>query len=157
VTKATTSGDMDAGDQPTTTQVDAHGRTVAVWNADNVPNLTAANWQTTTPASITFKLDGFGRMRETDLKGQTQFITATYDSLGHQTSLNDPDKGNCSYISSALGQKNTESGYSYNLDTGKSGKTGAQVEPAHVDVNRPNPKPKDLPPKKKLPINGDEN
>ncbi len=32
-------------------------------------------------------------MRTTTLKGQTQTITATYDALGRQTQLADPDKG----------------------------------------------------------------
>lgn len=53
----------------------------------------------------------------------------------------DPVSGSSSY-------KNTESGYSYNLDTGKSGKTGEQMEAPHVDVNRPNPKPQNVEPKK---------
>ena len=57
----------------------------------------------------------------------------------------DPVSGSTSY-------KNTQSGYSYNVDTGKSGKTGQKVEPSHVDVNYPNPKPRNVPPKKKLPI-----
>ena len=56
----------------------------------------------------------------------------------------DPVSGSKSY-------QNTESGYSYNVDTGKSGKTGAKVEPSHIDVNYPKPKPKNIP-KKKLPI-----
>jgi hypothetical protein len=55
-----------------------------------------------------------------------------------------PESGSKSY-------KNTESGYSYNVDTGKN-KTGQKVEPAHIDVNYPNPKPKNVPNKKKLPI-----
>gem|GEM_PF-3424063 len=57
----------------------------------------------------------------------------------------DPVSGSRSY-------KNTESGYSYNLDQGVSGKTGLQVEKPHVDVNYPNPKPVNVPPKKKLDI-----
>lgn len=56
-----------------------------------------------------------------------------------------PKSGSKSY-------KNKESGYSYNVDTGKSAKTGEQVEPPHVDVNYPNPKPSNVPKKKKLPI-----
>ncbi|WPO92695.1 DUF6443 domain-containing protein [Chryseobacterium sp. HR92] len=60
----------------------------------------------------------------------------------------DPKSGSISY-------KNNKSGYSYNVDTGKSGKTGKKVEPAHIDVNYPNPKPKNMPPKKKLPTKED--
>ncbi|WP_306597670.1 MULTISPECIES: RHS repeat domain-containing protein [unclassified Chryseobacterium] len=60
----------------------------------------------------------------------------------------DPKSGSISY-------KNKKSGYSYNVDTGKSGKTGKKVEPAHIDVNYPNPKPKNMPPKKKLPTKED--
>lgn len=56
-------------------------------------------------------------------------------------------------VSGSKAYKNTKSGYSYNVDTGKSGRTGAQREPAHVDVNYPNPKPRNVPSKKKLPIN----
>ncbi|HEV7332740.1 MAG TPA: DUF6443 domain-containing protein [Flavisolibacter sp.] len=55
-------------------------------------------------------------------------------------------------VSGSKAYQNTKSKYSYNVDTGKSGKTGGKVEPAHVDVNYPNPKPKNVPPKKKLPI-----
>lgn len=57
----------------------------------------------------------------------------------------DPVSGSTSY-------KNTQSGYSYNVDTGKSGRTGGKVEPSHIDVNYPNPKPKNVPNKEKLPI-----
>jgi len=58
---------------------------------------------------------------------------------------NDPVSGSSSY-------KNKQSGYSYNVDTGKSGKTGKKVENAHVDVNYPNPKPKNAPKKRKFEI-----
>lgn len=54
---------------------------------------------------------------------------------------------------SAPGNKayqNTKSKYSYNLDPGSIGKIGRKEAP-HVDVNYPNPKPKNVPPKKKLP------
>lgn len=57
----------------------------------------------------------------------------------------DPVSGSRSY-------KNTESGYSYNVDTGVSGKTGEKVENAHVDVNYPNPKPNNVDPKRKFEI-----
>jgi RHS repeat-associated protein len=46
--------------------------------------------------------------------------------------------------------QNTKSKYSYNLDPGSVGKKGRKESP-HVDVNYPNPKPKNVPPKKKLP------
>jgi RHS repeat-associated protein len=97
-------GGADPAAQTNATLVDAKGRTVKVWNADNVPTFTDTLGSTTTPASIEFKLDGFGRMRETVLKDQTAHITATYDALGRQATLNDPDKGNWSYTNNALGQ-----------------------------------------------------
>lgn len=91
--------------QVNTTLVDPKGRTVKVWNADNVPALTSAVSDIASPSpSIAFTIDGFGRMRETTLKGQTQTITADYDALGRQTALNDPDKGNWTYVNNALGQ-----------------------------------------------------
>jgi len=34
-------------------------------------------------------------------------ITATYDALGRQLTLNDPDKGNWAYVNSALGSANS--------------------------------------------------
>jgi RHS repeat-associated protein len=55
----------------------------------------------------------------------------------------DPISGSKSYV-------NPKSKYSYNVDTGLSGKTGAKVEPPHVDVNYPNPKPKNVEPKRKF-------
>ncbi|KAA9355366.1 hypothetical protein F0P93_10500 [Larkinella humicola] len=55
----------------------------------------------------------------------------------------DPVSGSKSYV-------NPKSKYSYNVDTGLSGKTGAKVEPPHVDVNYPNPKPKNVEPKRKF-------
>ncbi len=99
------------GDQTNTTLVDAKGRTVAVWNANNPAVLTAVPGSngascTAVPntASVWFELDGFGRMSTTRLKGQTPAVTATYDALGHQTRLNDPDKGDWHYTNNALGQ-----------------------------------------------------
>lgn len=94
-TKVTVSGFGGNGlSQTNKTLVDAKGRTVSVWNADN----------TSTTPSLSFGLDGFGRMRTTTLKGQTQSISATYDALGRQLTLNDPDKGLWSYVNNALGQ-----------------------------------------------------
>jgi RHS repeat-associated protein len=62
-----------------------------------------------------------------------------------EVKYSDPVSGSTSY-------KNTESGYSYNVDTGVSGKTGEKVENAHVDVNYPNPKPNNVNPKRKFEI-----
>lgn len=94
--------------QTNSTLVDAKGRTIKVWNADNPPTLSnipgsdiAAS--STTTASIEYVLDGFGRMRKTKLKDQSQEITADYDGFGRQTSLNDPDKGLWTYKNNALG------------------------------------------------------
>ena len=91
--------------QTTTTLADAHGRTIAVWNPDNVPTGTIdpVTGPTTTP-SVSYQLDGFGRMRKTTLLGQTQTVTATYDGLGNQTALSDPDKGSWTYLNNAFGQ-----------------------------------------------------
>ena len=102
-------GGVDPAPQTNTTFVDAKGRTIKVWNADIAPVLTliASNTPaatTSTTASIEYVLDGFGRMKETILNGQTQKITAKYDALGRQTELNDPDKGKWEYINNALGQ-----------------------------------------------------
>ena len=47
--------------------------------------------------------------------------------------------------------QNTKSKYSYNVDPGATGKKGRK-EKSHVDVNYPNPKPKNVPKKKKLDI-----
>ena len=96
-------GGVDPAAQVNATVVDAKGRTVKVWNADNVPSFSDTLGTTTTAPSIAFDLDGFGRMRTTTLKGQTQTITATYDALGRQLTLDDPDKGAWSYVNSALG------------------------------------------------------
>ena len=99
-------GGADPAAQTNTTVVNAKGQTIKVWNADNVPTFsdTKGTAATYVIPSIEFTLDGFGRMRKTTLKGQTQTITADYDDLGHQTSLNDPDKGPWSYVNNALGQ-----------------------------------------------------
>lgn len=96
-------GGVDPAPQINATVVDAKGRTIEVWNADNVPTFTDTLGTTSTTPSLAFDLDGFGRMRTTTLRGQTQTITATYDALGHQLTLNDPDKGAWSYVNSALG------------------------------------------------------
>jgi RHS repeat-associated protein len=56
-----------------------------------------------------------------------------------------PVSGSKSYI-------NKKSGYSYNVDTGINGKTGVKREGSHVDVNYPNPKPNNVPDKRKFDI-----
>jgi YD repeat-containing protein len=100
----------DRNPQINTTLVDPKGATVAVWNDNNQPSLSpisgsdAAYTASVSTASVAFTLDGFGRMRVTTLNGQSQTITADYDALGHQTELNDPDKGHWYYANSALGQ-----------------------------------------------------
>jgi hypothetical protein len=53
-------------------------------------------------------------------------------------------------VSASRAYKNLKSGYSYNLDTGISGKTGNRIEAPHVDVNYPNPKPSNVEPKRKF-------
>ncbi|NHM05702.1 type IV secretion protein Rhs [Flavobacterium sp. CYK-4] len=61
-------------------------------------------------------------------------------------------KGKLEAKPSAPGNKayqNKKSKYSYNVDPGKVGKKGRKEAP-HVDVNYPNPKPKNVPNKKKL-------
>ena len=115
-------GGIDPAAQVNSTLVDAKGRTVDVWNDDNRPSLTmilgsdvAAT--SSTPASIAFALDGFGRMRSTTLLGQSQTITAMYDALGHQTQLADPDKGTWNYTNNALGQVVTQTDAKGNLTT----------------------------------------
>jgi YD repeat-containing protein len=96
-------GGTDPAPQTNTTVVDAKGRTVKVWNADNVPAFSDTKGTSATEPSIAFGLDGFGRMRSTTLRGQSQVITASYDGFGRQTSLCDPDKGNWTYVNSSLG------------------------------------------------------
>ncbi len=107
-TDAPNLGGVDPAAQVNTTLVDAKGRTVKVWNANNVPSFSDNRGTTGTAPSIVFTLDGFGRMRVTSLKDQTQTITANYDLLGHQTQLADPDKGTWNYTNSALGHVLTQ-------------------------------------------------
>lgn len=97
--------DYDPAAQATTTLVDAKGRTMKVWNANNDPGTISNTTGGANTASVEFRLDGFGRMRETILNGDTAHkITASYDALGRQETLSDPDKGTWSYINNALGQ-----------------------------------------------------
>lgn len=95
-------GGVDPDAQATTTLVDAKGRTVAVWNANNSPGTLSATTGGSTTPSIAFDLDGFGRMVATHLKGGVD-ISASYDPYGRQTALNDPDKGDWKYENSPLG------------------------------------------------------
>ncbi len=117
----TTQVTIDAPDrapQTNTTYVDAKGRTIKVWNADNVPTLpTTLSAAPSATASIEYVLDGFGRMRTTRLKDQTQLITATYDALGRQTQLADPDKGTWNYVNNALGQVTSQTDAKGNATT----------------------------------------
>jgi RHS repeat-associated protein len=96
----------DRAAQANTTYVDAKGRTIKVWNADNTPSSLNPSTGSSTTASIEYVLDGFGRMRRTILQGDDTAehrIEASYDALGRQLTLNDPDKGNWSYVNNALG------------------------------------------------------
>ena len=97
-------GGADPAAQTNTTYVDAKGRTIKVWNADNPAASLNPKTGSATTASIEYKLDGFGRMRQTILKDQSQIIKATYDGLGRQLTLDDPDKGLWTYVNNALGQ-----------------------------------------------------
>lgn len=96
-------GGVNPAAQANATLVDYKGRTVKVWNADNIPTSFDPITGSMQVASVEYVLDGFGRMRATKLRDQAQQITATYDAHGRQTSLNDPDKGNWTYVNNALG------------------------------------------------------
>jgi RHS repeat-associated protein len=51
---------------------------------------------------------------------------------------------------------NNKSGYSYNVDKGGTyGRGGKKVEAPHIDVNYPNPKPKNVPGKRKFDVKQD--
>jgi len=94
-------GGVDPAAQTTSTEVDAKGRTIKVWNPDPSTGLASST------ASLEFKLDGFGRMRTTIPEGVTNSakqIHAKYDALGRQVELADPDKGTWTYKNNALGQ-----------------------------------------------------
>jgi RHS repeat-associated protein len=96
----------DRAAQANTTYVDAKGRTIKVWNADNTPSSLDPSTGSSTTASIEYVLDGFGRMRRTILQGDDTAehrIEASYDALGRQRTLNDPDKGAWEYLNNALG------------------------------------------------------
>lgn len=110
-------GGVDPAPQINTTLVDARGATIKVWNPDNVPGTLSIDGTGMTDPSITYELDGFGRMRATILKGQSEEITATYDVLGRQLTLDDPDKGNWSYVNNALGQVKKQTDAKNNVTT----------------------------------------
>ena len=98
-------GGVNPAPQTNSSVVDAKGRTIAVWNADNVPTFVDTVGTTGRESSIAFSLDGFGRMRKTTLRGQSSLpIEAKYDALGRQIELNDPDKGRWLYLNDALGR-----------------------------------------------------
>ena len=101
-------GTADPLPQVNATVVDVKGRTVKVWNPeydnDPGPSFSDMKGNADRVASITFTLDGFGRMKETALKGQTATIKVEYDELGRQTKLDDPDKGVWTYVNNAFGQ-----------------------------------------------------
>lgn len=115
-TKVVASG-VGWGTQTNSVLVDAKGRTVSVWNANNEPTFSDNLGSTGTTASICYALDGFGRMVTTTLLGQTQAITASYDAFGHETQLADPDKGTWNYVSNVLGQVLTQTDAKLNQTT----------------------------------------
>ncbi len=98
----------DRSAQTQTTLINPKGETIKVWNANNMPSDSQiSETAVSTNPSIEFILDGFGRMRQTrTLQEGSNYltITATYDHLGKQTSLNDPNKGHWTYIYDALGR-----------------------------------------------------
>jgi hypothetical protein len=95
---------------------------------------------------ITKKADNLGNPFKGKSLEQVQEGFEKQVELGKlELKYEDPVSGSRSY-------KNNESGYSYNVDTGISGKTGEKVENAHVDVNYPNPKPINVDPKRKFKI-----
>lgn len=113
---------VDPVPQKQTTLVNVRGETVKVWNADNVPTLSETGSGTSQTASLEFVLDGFGRMRETKAwqgGSSTLSTTATYDPLGSQVTLDDPDKGLWQYIYDGLGRlrKQTDANNSVTTNT----------------------------------------
>ncbi|GAB5560521.1 MAG: hypothetical protein SynsKO_21680 [Synoicihabitans sp.] len=85
--------------QKTKTEVNTRGETIKIWNPD------PASGEPSSTLSLEFILDGFGRMRETLLEGNSDYkVTATYNDRGHQTHLNDPDKGAWDYQHDELGR-----------------------------------------------------
>jgi RHS repeat-associated protein len=129
------------GTQTNSTLVDAKGRTVAVWNADNQPVLTVISGSdvasTADPgtASVAYALDGFGRMRKTTLKGQNQAVIANYDALGRQIELNDPDKGDWIYVNSSLGQVLKQTDANQNVTTSKFDQLGRPLVRTTAEAN----------------------
>ncbi len=122
LTQVTVTDETTSKVQKTTTQTNAKGETVAVWNADNHENNEVTSLDdeyggfdlysatpTATP-SVVYDLDAAGRMRQTRLRGNADAldddlsVLVTYDPLGNQTLLKDPDKGEWKYRYDALGQ-----------------------------------------------------
>ncbi len=128
---------IDREEQTNVTLVDAKGRTVKVWNADNAPATNSLDTSTgsSQAASIEYKLDGFGRMRETILKDQTQRIFATYDALGRQTTLDDPDKGQWHYTNNALGQVVSQTDAKGNVTTSTFDRLGRPLTRTTTEAN----------------------
>lgn len=96
---------IDRNLQVTSTLVNARGETVAVWDSGNTTTVYAQPGNGT--PSLKFILDGLGRVCTTsEWQGGSNYVDvlATYDALGHQTRLVDPDKGTWNYVYNALGQ-----------------------------------------------------
>jgi YD repeat-containing protein len=109
------SGNVPGGEQVTTSLVSVKGETIKVWNADNEPPSLDVKGENMVRPSIEFILDGFGRMTETKTwqgqpgdrpVGWPEYISifASYDALGNQKQLIDPDKGTWDYVYDALGR-----------------------------------------------------
>jgi RHS repeat-associated protein len=108
--------DRDA--QATTTLVNVRGETVKVWNPDRSPTgITQTGSGTSVTASVEFVPDGLGKVVETKLAGQAAFVTSSFDPLGSQVALNDPDKGSWSYIYDALGRLRWQRDANLNVTT----------------------------------------
>jgi RHS repeat-associated protein len=91
----------------TVTLTDGKGDTVGVWNADNVPTSISQTTGGSTSASVSFILDGFGRMRGTSLLGLpgSQQVQEYYDALGNEAKFIDPDRGTWQFTNNALGEQ----------------------------------------------------
>ncbi|MEM1223390.1 MAG: RHS repeat-associated core domain-containing protein [Verrucomicrobiota bacterium] len=97
---------VDPDPQVETVLNNVRGEPVEIWNADNPPTSTSQTAGDSDP-SIEFIYDGFGRMTETRTRqgtGDYVSLTSSYDALGNQTQLVDPDKGQWDYVYDALGR-----------------------------------------------------
>jgi len=101
----TTVDASDRAPQTTVAQTNQRGETVKIWNPDPASGAAVSG-----APSIEYELDGFGRMRATYLRGNggsrdnALTVSATYDILGSQLSLTDPDKGHWIYLYDGLGR-----------------------------------------------------